>query len=386
MEEAVIVSAIRTPMGRANKGLLVNARVDDLGGAVVKEALKRVPQLDLNEIEDVIIGCAMPEGEQGMNVARNIGFLAGVPNSAAALTLNRFCASGLQAINDAAINVMVGNGKLYVAGGIETMSHVPMGGFNPSLNEKLMQPGMPEAYVSMGITAENVAKKYNVSREDQDKFAAASHRKATEATEKGHFKNEILSVEVTTPDGKTVTVSRDENIRPDTTVEKLATLKPAFLEGGTVTAGNSSPLTDGAAAVIVMSASRAKELGIKPLAKIRAMAVAGLDPEFMGVGPIPAVQKVLKRAGMQIGDIDIVELNEAFAAQSLAVIRELKIPVEKVNPHGGAIALGHPLGCSGARIMATLINDLKQAGKTIGLETMCVGGGQGAATIIELLS
>jgi acetyl-CoA acetyltransferase family protein len=385
MEEAVIVSAVRSPMGRANKGLLTNIRIDDLGAMVVKEALRRVPQIDPSEIEDIIIGCAMPEGEQGMNIARNIGFLAGIPNSSAAFTLNRFCASGLQAINDAALNVMVGNGNIFVTGGVETMTHVPMGGFNPSLNERLMQSGMPDAYISMGMTAENVAAKYRISREDQDKFALASHQKAANATEKGLFKNEMLAIEVTTPERKKLLLDKDENIRPDTSLEKLATLKPAFKEGGTVTAGNSSPLTDGAAAVIVMSAKRANELGIKPLAKIRAMAISGVDPEFMGIGPVPAVRKVLKRAGMEIGDVDIFELNEAFAAQSLAVIRQLGIPEQKLNPHGGAIALGHPLGCSGARIMATLINDLKQAGKTIGLETMCVGGGQGAATIIELV-
>ncbi len=386
MEEAVIVSAVRSPMGRANKGLLVNLRIDDVGGMVVKEALRRVPQIDPQEIEDVIIGCAMPEGEQGMNVARNISFLAGVPNTASAFTLNRFCASGLQAINDAALNVMVGNGEIFVSGGIESMTHVPMGGFNPSLNPLLMESGMPDAYVSMGITAENVAAKYNISREDMDKFAMQSHQRAATATEKGLFRDEMLPIEIPLPDGKTVTLDKDENIRPGTTLEKLATLKPAFKKDGSVTAGNSSPLTDGAAAVIVMSASKAKALGIKPLAKIRAMAVAGVDPEYMGIGPIPAVQKVLKRAGMKISDVDIFELNEAFAAQSLAVIRELGIPEEKLNPHGGAIALGHPLGCSGARIMATLINDLKQAGKTIGVETMCIGGGQGAATVIELLN
>lgn len=386
MEEAVIVSAVRSPMGRANKGLLVNIRIDDLGALAVKEALRRVPQIDPNEVEDLIVGCAMPEGEQGMNIARNISFLAGLPLTVGASTVNRFCASGLEAINIAALNVMVGNGNIYVTGGVESMSHVSMGGFNPSLNERLMEPGMPEAYISMGITAEKVAEKYNISREDMDKFSVASHQKATNATEKGLFKDEIVSVEVTTREGKKVTVSKDENIRPDTTLEKLSTLKPAFQKNGTVTAGNSSPLTDGAASVIIMSASRAKELGIKPLAKIRAMAVSGVDPAYMGIGLVAAVPKVLKRAGMQIGDVDIFELNEAFAAQSLAVVRELGIPEDKVNPHGGAIALGHPLGCTGNRIMATLINDLKQEGKTIGVETMCIGGGQGAATVIELLN
>lgn len=386
MPDAVIVSAVRSPMGKSGKGLLTNIRIDDLGALVVKEALRRVPQIKGDEIEDVLFGCAMPEGEQGMNVARNISLLAGIPFSAAALTLNRFCASGLQSINLAAMNIMTGNGEVFVAGGIETMSHVPMGGFNPSLNEKLMREDAPQAYISMGMTAENVAKLYHVSREDQDKFALTSHQKAVKAHKEGKFKNEMIPVEVTMPDGKKIILDRDENPRDDTALEKLASLKPAFLEGGSVTAGNSSPLTDGAAAVVIMSSDLAKKKGLKPLAKIRAMAVAGCDPATMGMGPVPAVQKVLKRAGMKLSDIDIIEINEAFAAQSLAVLRELNLDLTKVNPHGGAIALGHPLGCSGARIMATLINDLVSSNKTVGLETMCVGGGQGAATIIERLS
>ncbi len=383
MKDAVIVSAVRSPMGRAEKGLLANLRIDDLGALIVREALKRVPELDPQEIEDVLIGCAMPEGEQGMNVARNISLLAGIPFSAAATTVNRFCASGLETINTAALRVMTGSGEVFLAGGIETMTHVPMGGFNPSLNEKFFEPDAPQAYISMGVTAENVAAKYKISREEQDKFALASHQKAIKAHKEGHFKNELIPVEVTTPDGRKVKVERDENPREDSSLEKLGSLKPAFKEGGSVTAGNSSPLTDGAAAVVVMSADRAKALGIKPLARIRAMAVAGCDPAYMGMGPVSAVQKVLKRAGMALKDVDIIELNEAFAAQSLAVLRELGADMAKVNPHGGAIALGHPLGCSGSRIMATLINDLVTYNKTIGLETMCVGGGQGAATIIE---
>lgn len=383
MKDAVIVSAVRSPMGRAEKGLLANLRIDDLGALILKEALKRVPQLDPNEIEDVLVGCAMPEGEQGMNLARNISLLAGVPQSAAATTVNRFCASGLETINTAALRVMTGSGEVFVAGGVETMSHVPMGGFNPSLNEKFFEPGAPQAYISMGMTAENVAAKYKISREDQDQFAVASHQKAVKAHQEGRFKNEMIPVEVTLPDGKKVVLDKDENVRPETTLEKLLALKPVFKEGGSVTAGNSSPLTDGAAFVVVMSAERAKALGIKPLAKIRAMAVAGCDPAFMGMGPVPAVQKVLKRAGLGLKDIDVIELNEAFAAQSLAVLRELGADLAKVNPNGGAIALGHPLGCSGARIMGTLINDLISQNKTIGLETMCVGGGQGAATVIE---
>ncbi len=386
MKEVVIVSAVRSPMGRAEKGLLANLRIDDLGALVVREALKRVPGLDPAEIEDVLIGCAMPEGEQGMNVARNISLLAGIPLSAAATTVNRFCASGLETISTAALKIMTGNGEVFVAGGIESMSHVPMGGFNPSLNGKLFEPGAPQAYIGMGLTAENVAAKYKISREDQDKFALASHQKAVRAQKEGKFKWEMMAVEIPLPGGKKVLLEKDENPREDSSLEKLSTLKPAFKDDGSVTAGNSSPLTDGAAAVVLMSADRAKGLKIKPLAKIRAMAVAGCDPAYMGMGPVPAVEKVLKRAGMSLKDIDIIELNEAFAAQSLAVIRELGVDLAKVNPNGGAIALGHPLGCSGSRIMATLINDLVTANKKIGLETMCIGGGQGAAMIIERVS
>lgn len=385
LRDAVIVSAVRSPMGRANKGNYINMRIDDLGAAVVKAALAKVPQLDPKEVEDVLVGCAMPEGEQGMNVARNISFLAGIPNSAAAATVNRFCASSLQTIMDAARSIMVGDGDVFIAAGIETMSHVPMGGFNPSLNPELMKDGNPDAYISMGMTAENVVSKYGIKREDMDQFATESHEKAIKATEEGKFKDEIVPIEVPQPDGSTKTVDRDEGPRPGTSPEKLATLKAVFKKDGSVTAGNSSPLTDGAAAVVIMSAEKAKELGIKPLARIHAMAVAGCDPEIMGMGPVPAVKKVLKRAGMKIDDIDIVELNEAFASQSLAVVQELGIDRKKLNPHGGAIALGHPLGCSGARIMATLLNDLKTYDKKWGLETMCIGGGQGAACIVERL-
>ncbi len=380
IRDAVIVSAVRSPMGRALKGNYINLRIDDLGGAVVKDAVARVKNLDPAEIEDVIVGCAMPEGEQGMNVARNVSFLAGLPLNAAAVTVNRFCASSLQTIMDAARAIMVGDGEVFVAAGIESMSHVPMGGFNPSLNPKLMQAGMPDAYISMGLTAENVVEKYKITRQAMDEFACESHQKAIAAIKSGKFKNEIVPVDV---NGKLI--SEDEGPRAETTVEKLATLKPVFKQNGSVTAGNSSPLTDGAAAIVLMSAERAKALGIKPLARIHAMAVAGCAPEIMGMGPVPAVQKVLKRAGKTVNDIDIVELNEAFASQGLAVLQELGIDRKKVNPNGGAIALGHPLGCSGARIMATLVNDLFTYDKKWGLETMCIGGGQGAACIIERL-
>lgn len=381
LRDAVIVSAVRTPMGRALKGNYINIRIDDLGAVAVREAVARVKGLDPKEIEDVIVGCAMPEGEQGMNVARNVSFLAGLPLSAAAVTVNRFCASSLQSIMDAARAIMVGDGEIFVAAGIESMSHVPMGGFNPSLNPKLCEPGMPDAYISMGVTAENVAAQYKITRQAMDEFAVESHQKASAAMESGKFKNEIVSV--TLPDGRIV--SKDEGPRPETTLEKLATLKPVFKKEGLVTAGNSSPLTDGAAALVIMSAEKAKALGLKPLARIHAMAVAGCDPAIMGIGPIPAIQKVLKRAGKTINDIDIFELNEAFAAQALAVINDLGIDRKKVNPNGGAIALGHPLGCSGARIMATLVNDLFTYDKKWGVESMCIGGGQGAACVIERL-
>ena len=383
--EAVIVSAVRTPVGRAQKGSLKDLRIDDLGALVVKAALARAGNLDAALVEDVIFGCAMPEGEQGLNVARNIGILSGIPSTAAGVTVNRFCASGLQAINMAIQNVIMGYGDVFVAGGIESMSRVPMGGFNPSLNKKLVggKFGFPEVYIPMGLTAENVAKKYNVSREEQDEFSYQSHMRAVKAQQEGMFKDEI--VPVTLPDGSVV--DKDDGPRADTTLERLASLKPVFVEGGSVTAGNSSPLNDGAAATVVMSLGKARELGIKPLARFVTLAVAGVEPEIMGIGPIPAVRKALARSGLTIQDIDIVELNEAFASQSLVVARELGISREKqLNLKGGAIAIGHPLGCSGARIMATLMNDLKQFDAHLAIETMCVGGGQGLATIVERMN
>jgi acetyl-CoA acetyltransferase family protein len=383
--EAVIVSAVRTPVGRAQKGSLKDTRIDDLGALVVQAALERAGNLDAALVEDVIFGCAMPEGEQGLNVARNIGILSGIPSTAAGVTVNRFCASGLQAINMAVQNVIMGYGDVFVAGGVESMSRVPMGGFNPSLNKKLVggKFGFPEVYIPMGLTAENVAKKYNVSREEQDEFSYQSHMRAVKAQQEGMFKDEI--VPVTLPDGSVM--DKDDGPRADTTMERLASLKPVFVEGGSVTAGNSSPLNDGAAAAVVMSLGKARELGIKPLARFITLAVAGVEPEIMGIGPIPAVRKALARAGLTIQDIDIVELNEAFASQSLVVARELGISREKqLNLKGGAIAIGHPLGCSGARIMATLMNDLKQFDAHLAIETMCVGGGQGLATIVERMN
>ena len=398
MPEAVIVSAVRTPIGRANKGVLKDVRGDDLAAFAVKAAVERVPELDRSLIEDVIIGCAFPEGEQGMNLARIVGALAGLPETAGGVTVNRFCASSLQAVNMAAQNIMLGLGDVFIAGGVESMSRVPMGGFNPSFNPRLFKPRDGEknaspypppeleygysSYIPMGITAENLAREYHISREAQDAFSLRSHQRAIAATDNGTFKREIAPVPL--PDGSLMEI--DEGPRRDTSLEKLASLEPAFIKGGTVTAGNSSPLNDGAAAVVLMSAERARDLGITPLARILTMAVAGVRPDIMGIGPVPAMKKALQRAGLQLSDIDIIELNEAFAAQTLSVVQAMGIDVEKLNPHGGAIALGHPLGCSGARLVATLLNDLQTADKRLGIATLCIGGGQGLATIIERLS
>jgi acetyl-CoA acetyltransferase family protein len=398
MIDAVIVSAVRTPIGRANKGALKEVRPDDLAAFAIRGALERVPQLDRALIEDIILGCAFPEGEQGMNMARLVAPLAGLPETTGGVTVNRFCASSLQAFNMAAQSIMLGQGEAIVAAGVESMSRVPMGGFNPSFNPRLVKP-MPgeeyrgpyppteqeygfHSYIPMGMTAENLARKYNISRQAQDAFALRSHQRAIAAIDSGFFKREIIPVPL--PDGRLM--ETDEGPRRDTSLEKLAALEPAFLKDGSVTAGNSSPLNDGASAVVLMAAEKARELGIQPLARVVSMAVAGVRPDIMGIGPVPAVKKALQRAGMQLSDIDIIELNEAFAVQNLAVIQELGIDEEKLNPHGGAIALGHPLGCSGARLIATLVNDLQSADKTLGLATLCVGGGQGVATIIERLA
>jgi acetyl-CoA acetyltransferase family protein len=397
MPDAVVVSAVRTPIGRAVKGSLRDVRADDLAALAVRAAVGRVPNLDLSLIEDVILGCATPEGEQGMNVARIVTALAGLPYTAGGTTVNRFCASSLQAFNMAAQNILLGMGDAYVAGGIESMSRVPMGGFNPDFNPRLVNnaqgieicgkpgtknPGFDEVYISMGMTAENLAKRYSISREAQDKFALRSHQRAIAATDNGTFKREIVPVPL--PNGETMEI--DDGPRRDTSLERLATLEPAFLKGGSVTAGNSSPLNDGASAVVVMSGEKAKELGIKPIARVLSMAVQGVEPDVMGIGPVGAVTKALKRAGLKLSDIDLIELNEAFAVQNLAVIQELGIDEEKLNVHGGAIALGHPLGCSGARLIATLMNSLQTYDKRLGIATLCVGGGQGVATIFERLN
>ncbi|HEX6544003.1 MAG TPA: thiolase family protein [Ktedonobacterales bacterium] len=396
MPEAVIVSAVRTPIGRAGKGALRTVRADDLAAVALRGAAERVPNLDVSLLEDVILGCAFPEGEQGMNLARIATALAGLPIDAGGTTVNRFCASSLQAVNMAAQSIMLGQGDLIIAGGVESMSRVPMGGFNPSFNPKLINNsegialcGMPgkmstefaQSYIPMGMTAENLAKQYSISREDQDKFALRSHQRAIAAIDSGTFAREIVPVRL--PDGTMLTT--DEGPRRDTSMEALAGLQPAFIAGGTVTAGNSSPLNDGASGAVLMSGEKARELGIPAKARIISMAVAGVAPEIMGIGPVKAVKKALLRANLQLSDIDVIELNEAFAAQSLAVIRELGIDEEKLNPHGGAIALGHPLGCTGARLIATLVNDLETLDKRLGMATLCVGGGQGVATIIERL-
>lgn len=395
MAEAVIVSAVRTPIGRANKGALKDVRADDLAAIAVRAAVERVPQLDRSLIEDVILGCAFPEGEQGMNLARLVGALAGLPETAGGATVNRFCASSLQAFLMAAQNILLDLGEVVVAGGVESMSRVPMGGFNPSFNPRLLPVRAGESYqapyppceleyglasyIPMGMTAENLAREHQISRQEQDAFALRSHQRAIAAIDQQVFAREIVPVPL--PDGRVLVT--DEGPRRDTSLERLASLEPAFLTGGSVTAGNSSPLNDGAAAVVLMSAARARELGITPLARVVAMAVAGVRPDVMGIGPVPAVRKALQRANLHLQDIELIELNEAFAAQALAVVKTLDIDQERLNPHGGAIALGHPLGCTGARLIATLINDLQTGDKTLGMATLCVGGGQGVAAIIE---
>ena len=377
MREAVIVSAVRTPVGRAHKGTLRNTRPEDLGALVVKEAVKRAgvaPDI----IEDVIIGCAMPEGEQGYNVARYISVLAGLPNHVPAVTVNRFCSSGLQTIAMAADRVLAGGAEIVVAGGVESMTAVPMTGWKPSPHPGLLNC-YPEAYMPMGLTAEEVATRFEVSREAQDAFALKSQEKAAAALERNVFQDEIVPVPM--PDG--TLFERDELPRPQTTAEGLAKLRPAFKQGGSVTAGNASPLSDGASAVVVMSREKADELGIKPLVVYRGFQVAGVDPEIMGIGPIDAVPKLLEKAGITVDDIDLVELNEAFASQSVAVIEKLGIDPEKVNVNGGAIALGHPLGATGAKLTTQIIHEMGRRGSRYGVVTMCIGGGMGAAGLFE---
>jgi acetyl-CoA acyltransferase len=385
MHEAVIVSAVRTAVGKAHKGTLRATRPDDLAATAIRGALDRVPNLDPREIEDVIIGCAMPEAEQGMNVARIASLVAGVPIEAAAMTINRFCASGLQAIALAADRVRAGGADVIVAGGTESMSLIPMGGNKVSINPRLGEQ-YPDSYLSMGLTAERVAKHYGISREEADEFALTSHQKAVAAQAAGKFEHEIVPVPVTfkTPAAKQeIEFKVDEGPRADTSLEALAKLKPAFHAKGAVTAGNSSQTSDGAAAAVIMSAERANALGIRPLARFVAYAYAGCLPEEMGIGPVHAVPKALKQAGLTLDRIDLVELNEAFAAQSLAVIKTLGLDRDRVNVNGGAIALGHPLGCTGAKLTASLLEELKRRNAKYGMVTMCVGGGMGAAGIFE---
>jgi len=393
MRDAFIVSSVRTAVGKAPRGALRSTRPDDLGAIAVRGALDRVPQLDPREIDDVILGCAMPEAEQGMNLARIVALRAGLPIESAAMTINRFCASGLQAIALAAERIRGGGADVIVAGGTESMSFLPMGGNKIAVNPWLVE-NHPGSYLTMGLTAERLAKHYNISREDSDNFALESHQKALAAIEAGKFSDEIVPVTVThsTPNGstkpKTTTTEfrLDEGPRADTTYEALAKLPPVFRAKGTVTAGNSSQTSDGAAAAVVMSAERAAQLGIQPLARFVSFAYAGCDPEEMGIGPVYAVPKALKLAGLTIDQIDLIELNEAFAAQALTVIRQLSLDPAKINVNGGAIALGHPLGCTGAKLTATILRELPRRKARYGLVTMCVGGGMGAAGIFESLA
>ncbi|WP_106769334.1 acetyl-CoA C-acyltransferase [Paenibacillus faecalis] len=393
MREAVIVSLARTAVGKSKKGSLAQTRVEDLGKTVLEAVIERAPGLKKEDVEDVILGCAMPEGEQGLNVARIISLYAGYPVTVPALTVNRFCSSGLQAIAFAAERIMLGHADVIVAGGVESMSHVPMTGFKPAPHPGLVED-MPEVYMGMGHTAEEVARRFGISREDQDAFAVSSHRKAEAAIREGRFRDEIVPVNVklTTADeqgkirNKEFVFDTDEGVRPDTSPEGLARLKPAFALGGTVTAGNASQTSDGAAAVAVMSREKAEELGLKPLATFRSFALAGVEPEIMGVGPVEAIPKALKMAGITMDQVNLFEINEAFSSQCLHIIRTLGIDENKVNVNGGAIALGHPLGCTGAKLTASLVSELTRRGGGYGVVSMCIGGGMGAAGVFEIHS
>jgi acetyl-CoA acyltransferase len=394
MREAVIVAATRTAVGKSRRGVTANSRSDEMAATVIKELMAQTDgKLDPAEIDDVVIGCAMPEGSQGLNFARVIALRSGLPVDIPGQTVNRFCASGLQTIALAAERIIANGADVIIAGGAETMSLVPMSGFHISPNPYMAEHD-PNVYMSMGLTAERVAQEFGVSRQDQDEFAYQSHQKAAAATDSGRFREEIVPFEIEETiigeDGRpttvTTTLTEDEHLRRDTTVEGLSKLKPVFKEGGSVTAGNSSPLSDGAAGVIVMEASKAAQLGLTPLLRFISFNVAGVRPEIMGVGPIAAVPKLLKRAGISIDDIDLVELNEAFASQSLAVIRTLEMDPQKVNVNGGAIALGHPLGCTGSKLTVQLMHEMKRRNSKYGLVTMCIGGGMGAAGLFENLN
>jgi acetyl-CoA acyltransferase len=392
MKEAFIVSAVRTPVGKAKRGGLSTVRTDEMAAVVIQALLKRTPELAPAEIEDVIIGCAFPEGEQGLNMARLIALRAGLPVSVPGETINRYCASGVQAIAHAAYAIQSSQIDTAIAGGAESMTMVPMTGYKFSPNPFFVED-LPQYYTNMGLTAENVALKYNIGREDQDVFSLNSHNKASMAMEAGIFDYEIVPINVETteldtdeqPIKRTFMVKRDEGPRPEASLDALAKLKPAFKEGGSVTAGNSSQISDGAAGVIVMSGEKTARLGIKPLARFVAFAVSGVPPELMGIGPIAAIPIALNKAGLSLKDIDLIELNEAFASQSLAVIRELHLDQEKVNVNGGAIALGHPLGCTGAKLTTQLVYEMGRRRSKYGMVTMCIGGGMGASAIFENL-
>ncbi|MBU8606914.1 acetyl-CoA C-acetyltransferase [Bacillus sp. FSL W8-0645] len=391
MREAVIVAGARTPVGKAKKGSLKHVRPDDMGALCVKETLKRAGDYD-GQIDDLIIGCATPEAEQGLNVARNIGALAGLPYTVPAITINRYCSSGLQSIAYAGERIMLGQAETILAGGVESMSQVPMMGHSIRPNAHLAEQA-PEYYMSMGHTAEQVAQKYQVTRQDQDAFAVRSHQKAAKALQEGKFSDEIVSVDVTERrvgeqyqlEEHQFKFSQDEGVRAGTTEEILSTLRPAFSTKGTVTAGNSSQTSDGAACVMMMDREKASSLSLQPLAKFRAFAVGGVPPEVMGIGPIEAIPRALKIAGLELKDIGLFELNEAFASQAIQVIRHLGIDEEKVNVNGGAIALGHPLGCTGTKLTLSLIHEMKRRNEQFGIVTMCIGGGMGAAGIFELI-
>ena len=390
MKEAVITAAVRTPVGRAKRGTLKNTRPDELAALVLKESIRRAG-VEPAEVQDIILGCAFPEGEQGMNVARIAAQRAGLPPAVPGVTVNRFCASGLESIALAAARIQTGMMDLVLAGGVESMSMVPMGGNKLAPNPYLVE-NYPQAYMSMGLTAERVAERYRVSREEQDEFALKSHQKAAAALAKEIFTEEIVPVPVQNKyydkysrlKVEESLFTADEGVRADTSLESLAKLKPAFMQGGSVTAGNSSQMNDAAAALVLMPAEKAEALGLKPLARFLSYAVGGVDPDVMGIGPVVAIPKALEKAGIALADLDLIELNEAFAAQSLAVIRELGLPVDRVNVNGGAIALGHPLGCTGSKLATSLIYELKRRGGGLGLVSMCIGGGMGAAGVFEV--
>jgi acetyl-CoA acyltransferase len=390
MQEAVITAAVRTPICRASSGALKDTRPDDLAALVIQDALQRVPNLDLGEVEDVILGCAIPEGPQGLNIGRIAALKAGLPHTVPAQTVNRFCSSGLQTIAQAAERIMAGFADVIIAGGVESMSMVPMDQIKMDINPDLVER-YPEVYTAMGLTAELVAERYDISRPDQDGFALQSHRRAATAIQSGKFKAEMVPVPTRIArlqaDGsyryESLTVESDDGVRTDTSLEALGKLRPAFRQGGSVTAGNSSQTSDGAAVSVVMSRQKAEAIGAPIVGVFRGFSIAGVPPEIMGVGPLAAIPKILQRTGLQLSDIDLIELNEAFAAQSLYVMRSLELDPERVNVNGGAIALGHPLGCTGARLTATLLNEMARRDARYGMVTMCVGGGMGAAAIFE---